>query len=86
MNKLQSQRAFEVGTRLREQCWRLHVPCSIAPEMPTNGADLAEMERAIQKAASRLSRATGIMATSLEALISEVEFFGTGATRVGPWQ
>ena len=82
----EAQRAFQIGRRLREQCARLGLPCRIPLEMPMNDRALYVFEGRVQESALILARATGIRAPSLEVLISELELYGTGATRVGPWQ
>jgi hypothetical protein len=82
----QAQRAFEIARRLLEQSRRLGVPCSITLAMPTTATDLYLFEGRIQQVALNLSRRTGIKAVSLETLIDQLERYGTGATRVGPWQ
>ena len=82
----QAQRVFQVGRRLREQCARLGLPCRIPLEMPMNDRALYLFEGCVQESALNLAKRTGIRAPSLEVLIDLLERFGTGATRVGPWQ
>jgi hypothetical protein len=71
---------------LKEQAERLGVPCGIVPLLPVTSADLEQLEREIQATARALSAATGIMASSLETLIDQVEHYGVCVQTLRRWQ
>ena len=76
----------EIAVRLKEQGLRLAVLHGISQSLPESALDLQSLRREIQVAAKRLGPATGVIATSLENPIDEVERYGTGGTYLRPWQ
>ena len=79
----EAARAFEVGSRLAAQADRLGVPHGIAPAMPQSILELSMMEGQIHSVAKALCAHTGLAASSLEQLIDQLEYFGTGQQRGG---
>lgn len=75
-DKSQAIRAWLIAERLRTQTARLGLQDSIRLVFPENAADLEALESEIQDTARALSEFTGVMASSLEILIGEIEQIG----------